>query len=128
MEAQASPPNPIPLMRFVRVIEAERPDLLFSATDKLFQQVFAEGDTSILAAKPDALAKVLQGTGLDGKAIASLLEKANGPEYKSKLKDEAKGLVEKYNAYGVPHSHIEKADGTARDFMGSDRFELIAWW
>lgn len=128
LSAQGSPPNSLPAMRFMRVIEADHPDLLFKVTDRLFRQVFAEGDSSILAAKPDALAKVLSGTGLDKETIAKLVEKANGPEYKNKPKDEAKETVQKYNAYGVPHMRFEKEGGATQDFMGSDRFELIAHW
>jgi 2-hydroxychromene-2-carboxylate isomerase len=122
------PPNSIPVMRFMRVLEAERPDLLSNVTDKLFARVFAEGDATILSAKPDQLAEVLNGTGLDKDQIVKLMEKATGPEFKDKPKDEAKGIVEEFKAFGAPHMRFVKPDGSKRDFMGSDHFELIAYW
>lgn len=128
MEVQVSPPNSIPLMRLVRLIQSDHPDLLFKVTDKLFRQVFAEGDAGILSAKPEALARVLADAGIKQAQIQQLLDKANSADWKNKLKDEAKGFVEKDSAYGVPHMRFTKPDGSAKDFMGSDRFELIAHW
>ena len=134
MEAQQKPPNSLPLLRFLLVVQQEEsPSVLEDVTLSIFNAVFAEGDTELFSSTAnndiDRLYSYLSGSKLDKEKIKKYLEKSNTKEFKDYTKNEAKKYVEEWNAYGVPWMNIKRAkDGQVKQFMGSDRFELIAAW
>ena len=118
----------MPLMRFVRIVQQEKPDALPSVTDTLFRQVFAQGNTSLLSADESALKTALQGGPLSDSEISQILSKSKDAAMKDQLKKEGAAVVNDARAFGVPWFVITREDGKKRSFMGSDRFELIAHW
>lgn len=125
------PPDQRPLMAFVRVLQDTKPEAFTAVTFKLFDAVFADGNTPLLKASEEDLVKVLveQSKLLSKEEVKDVLEKSKAPEMRKKLQAEAKEKVEGLEMFGVPWMHIEQGDGTRDSFMGSDRFELIAnWW
>lgn len=131
MEAQQKPPNSLPLARFLLVIQQEESSSkLEEITIKIFRTIFADGDTSLFTSTAsNDIEKLSSITGLSKDKTQQYLEKSNSKELKELIKSEAKRYVEELNAYGVPWMNIKRAkDGQSRQFMGSDRFELIAAW
>lgn len=133
-EARNGPPNSLPLMRIILLLAEERPQLLETCTVRLFHRIFAEGDSTVFIAGKDVekdtdkLLSVLGPDTIHAKILGDLWQRANGKEAKDRIKAEAARFVKDFNAYGVPWMRFEKPEGATRDFMGSDRFELIADW
>lgn len=116
-------------MRFMRLLQDERPDQLAVATDKMFKKVFAEGDHGALFAADKQTLQSLLGQDLfKEEEWDALLEKAKSQQMKDIMKEEGGQIVKDLTAYGVPYMHFTKDDGQTMNFMGSDRFEIIAFW
>ncbi len=63
----------------------------------------------------------------DEAKLDALLAKSQTKEYKAKLKEEAKTLVEESGAFGMPWILVtRKQDGRTEKFFGNDRWEHIA--
>lgn len=134
MEAQQKPPNSLPLTRFLLIVQQnESSSVLEEVSIKIFNAIFAQGDTALFNAAAnndiDKIHSVLSASTLNKDKIKAYLEKSNTKEIKELVKTEAKKYVDDWNAYGVPWMNFKRnKDGQSRQFMGSDRFELIAAW
>ncbi|KAL7010181.1 hypothetical protein EMMF5_000201 [Cystobasidiomycetes sp. EMM_F5] len=127
-DARSKPPNSTAIMRFMRLLQDERPDQLAVATDKMFKKVFAEGDHGALFAADKQTLQSLLGQDLfKEEEWDALLEKAKSQQMKDIMKEEGGQIVKDLTAYGVPYMHFTKDDGQTMNFMGSDRFEIIAF-
>ncbi|CAD6577726.1 MAG: hypothetical protein CYPHOPRED_000312 [Cyphobasidiales sp. Tagirdzhanova-0007] len=123
------PPNSLPLMRFLRIVQEQQPDLLETASIKLFNCIFAQGDSDVFKCELDKLRAILGPDFAHTKKVEDMLVASNGKENTERLRKEAKELVEDLGAFGAPWMHFTKnKSGESRSIMGSDRFEIIANW
>lgn len=118
------------------VLQENHPELLEAVTTKVFEAIFAKGDTALFSdtasGNIDHLYNVIgqvSSSNLSKENISSMLQKSNSKEFKEKPKPAGKRYVEEWGVYGVPWMRVTKGKtGEVKDFMGSDRFELIAHW
>lgn len=116
------------LVFFMRVLQDKMPHLVETATIRLFDQIFAKGDTDVFLCEPEKLLSVLGQDLFTVEMLADMQSIASSEQTKKTVQEEAKGLVAQHGMYGLPWMKFEKEDGSTRSFMGSDRFHLIADW
>lgn len=131
MAPNKPPPDSRSLQRFLRVVETERPEALDAVTERLYHALFGRGRNELWKPSANALVDALGTDVLDAKTVDSFLERSE-KEFKrinDEMKDEAKDLVKNNGIYGVPYLAFKKAGANeTRNFWGSDKFELIAYW
>ncbi|KDN41513.1 thioredoxin-like protein [Tilletiaria anomala UBC 951] len=113
----------------LRLMKDDDPSRLEAATDIFFKASWVHdqevGTTEQLRSLVSSLYS--GGSGSDASKLDALLLKSQSKEYKAKVKEEARQLVEQGGCFGMPWMVITRVqDGRTTRWFGSDRFEQIA--
>jgi glutathione S-transferase kappa 1 len=115
------PANTIQAMRFLTVVERDRPERLAAVSRALFAIHWGEGRP---LAAPEVLLEAAGRAGLEAAEAASLAARTSDQEIKDRLKKTTDEVVER-GAFGFPAMFVD-IDGSDEMFFGHDRLELLA--
>lgn len=120
------PVNTINNIRLLRILrDKEPPSVLAEVTEIFFTEIW--GQSGAAAAQPANFASIIPSSVLSRAKLEEYINASQTPENKELVKAEATQLVAE-GAFGFPYIVVTREDGALREFFGSDRFEMMAFW
>ncbi|KZO92289.1 thioredoxin-like protein [Calocera viscosa TUFC12733] len=118
--------NTLNVMRFMRVLREQKPEVLEEATRRLYEEFFVSNTPTNTPAFLQCLTR--DPALLSGGELSALQTASQVQGNKDGLRTDAEQFVEEESAFGFPWIICEKEGGERWSFFGSDRMHSISYW